>query len=358
MRLHFRAASSPPRLVRAVPLLALLLWWAPVAAQEQLFVTFDERRGWLGLEIRFERQERSDAPNSPRERLMIEGVVPGSPAEEAGVLAGDGLVEIDGAPASRRELRELERNLEPGATVELLVDRAGKTLSLSLEATEPPEDLRRRAVTRVRVRRSRSGDEPLDVLIDVDSLRSQIEAINLERLADVRRRLDSVRTELDEEREEALREVREAGREALDAARRLSEEVRIEIDPLPGLQDWPRDWGASLTYGPLILGGRVVAGTELADLNPSLGRYFGVSVGVLVTDVIRRSPAAEGGLEPGDVIVAMDGEEVASVAEIRELRSRLSFERFWRQDPETAEPDGVPITVIRDGERLELLLLR
>ena len=116
--------------------------------------------------------------------------------------------------------------------------------------------------------------------------------------------------------------------------------------------------GLEAVFWPKVWGQRVVAGAELTELNPSLGRYFGVDEGVLVTEVTAGSPAAEGGVEPGDVIVEVDGEEVTSVRDVRGSVSRLSFGRTWRTNRDAPAPDGIPITVVREGERLELIMLR
>lgn len=55
---------------------------------------------------------------------------------------------------------------------------------------------------------------------------------------------------------------------------------------------------------------------ELVEMNPGLGRYFGVDDGVLVTNVAAESPL---GLEPGDVIVAIDGRAVRDPAHARAI---------------------------------------
>lgn len=56
---------------------------------------------------------------------------------------------------------------------------------------------------------------------------------------------------------------------------------------------------------------RVPAGLELRNIGPVLGRYFGVDGGVLVLE----TPAADGGLQPGDVLLSLDGEAVADAGE-------------------------------------------
>lgn len=71
----------------------------------------------------------------------------------------------------------------------------------------------------------------------------------------------------------------------------------------------------------LIEKGRVTRawiGVYLQELTPELASRFGVGEGVLVGDVIPGSPAEEAGIVSGDVIVACDGEAVASPGRLTE----------------------------------------
>ena len=66
-------------------------------------------------------------------------------------------------------------------------------------------------------------------------------------------------------------------------------------------------------------------GTTLHDMNPELAAYFGVGkeTGVLVLSVIRESPAAEGGIQSGDVIHEVDDERVRKATQIRSIIREL-----------------------------------
>jgi len=64
-----------------------------------------------------------------------------------------------------------------------------------------------------------------------------------------------------------------------------------------------------------------------------------VDEGVFITQVASGSPAAEAGLETSDVIVSVDGEEIATAEElIRTIHSSQIGQRieitFWRGDIE------------------------
>jgi membrane-associated protease RseP (regulator of RpoE activity) len=76
------------------------------------------------------------------------------------------------------------------------------------------------------------------------------------------------------------------------------------------------------------------------ELTSQLASYFGVKQGkgVLVSEVVMGSPAAKSGLKAGDVIVAVDGKDVATVAELRKALEIKSGE----------EKRKLNLTVVRD----------
>jgi serine protease Do len=57
-------------------------------------------------------------------------------------------------------------------------------------------------------------------------------------------------------------------------------------------------------------------GVSTMQLNKQLAEYFGVAKGVLVTAVSEDGPAAKAGVRAGDVITAIDGEEVDSPGDL------------------------------------------
>jgi serine protease Do len=61
-------------------------------------------------------------------------------------------------------------------------------------------------------------------------------------------------------------------------------------------------------------------GVNVQSLTPELAEYFGVKEGVLVSSVVKDSPAAKAGLKAGDVITTVDG---ATIDDAGELRRRL-----------------------------------
>ncbi|MCK5146302.1 PDZ domain-containing protein [bacterium] len=67
--------------------------------------------------------------------------------------------------------------------------------------------------------------------------------------------------------------------------------------------------------------GHAYLGVRLHDMDNEMLSYFGVKEdeGVLVLSVVEDSPAAEGGLKSGDVIYAIEGEDVGDSGDITEI---------------------------------------
>ncbi|MEX2658257.1 MAG: trypsin-like peptidase domain-containing protein, partial [Acidimicrobiales bacterium] len=95
----------------------------------------------------------------------------------------------------------------------------------------------------------------------------------------------------------------------------------------------------------IISGGKAVhvwLGIEGRDLDAARAADAGLKGGAEVTDVVRRSPAADAQVAKGDVIVALDGQQVRSMAGlVIALRSR-------------SPGDVIVLTVIRDGQAVDL----
>lgn len=85
-------------------------------------------------------------------------------------------------------------------------------------------------------------------------------------------------------------------------------------------------------------------GVMIQDFTPDLADALGIDAGVgaVVTQVEPDSAAEEAGLQPGDLIVAVDGRSVAGSAD---LRSQIGLKRI---------DTDVELQVIRDGEELTL----
>ncbi len=110
---------------------------------------------------------------------------------------------------------------------------------------------------------------------------------------------------------------------------------------------------ASLAAGIVLVGAGVALadggwlGVRLQTIDDDLREALDLarSDHVLVSDVAEDSPAEDAGLEEGDVIVMIDGEDVETASDVVHLIRDL--------DP----GDEVPIVVIRDGERETLAVV-
>ncbi|MCL2789412.1 MAG: DegQ family serine endoprotease [Desulfobulbus sp.] len=95
-------------------------------------------------------------------------------------------------------------------------------------------------------------------------------------------------------------------------------------------------------------GGKVTRGwlgVMIQDVNEDLGKSFGGKAGgALVTEVSDDSPAKKSGLIQGDIIVAINGEAVADVAD---LRNKIAM---------TPPSTDLKLRVLRDGSEKEVVV--
>jgi S1-C subfamily serine protease len=118
------------------------------------------------------------------------------------------------------------------------------------------------------------------------------------------------------------------------------------------LEEAPRRWQEERMFWvpDIIVWGkpRVYLGVSLQELNEDLARYFQVEPesGVLVTDVEEDSPADKAGLKAGDILIAIDGEDVLDPEDVVDILQ------------EYEEGDEVELTVIRFGKekRIKVVL--
>jgi peroxiredoxin len=90
-------------------------------------------RGWLGVEL--------GATEPTRAGVLIRAVVPGSPAESAGVLPGDVLVRVDGQPMNTpEEVIQAVGAQVAGSRVSLALKRGQQDRMLAAELVARPDD--------------------------------------------------------------------------------------------------------------------------------------------------------------------------------------------------------------------------
>lgn len=91
---------------------------------------------------------------------------------------------------------------------------------------------------------------------------------------------------------------------------------------------------------------RAMMGVMLAELTPEIADGFGLDTrnGVLISNVIKDSPAEQAGLKRNDVIVEFDGKPVA---DMQKFRIRVADTEVGRK---------VPMVVLRDGKRVSVAI--
>jgi S1-C subfamily serine protease len=115
---------------------AAIAWKTAATLQEHGRV----KRGYLGLAgqpVRLAERQRGD--DGREQALLVVGVTPGSPADAAGILVGDVMLELDGHPVeSPEDLLELLTGDRIGRSVPLRVLRGGEGRELTVTVGERP----------------------------------------------------------------------------------------------------------------------------------------------------------------------------------------------------------------------------
>ena len=271
---------------------------APGAAQEpdedrrrrEVQFSFSGGGGYLGVEIADVEDERASELEMDRPHgVYIVNTIDGEAAAEAGIEDGDVILAWNGERLeSVAQLRRLTGETPSGRSVDLTVLRDGRELELTVELG-----------SRSGFARGGGSWTVISPQVDVERVRD---------LARVRVREAEV---AQERARELYGRVREAHERADEAGRAFY---------LPGLP--------SLGFPSL--------GANTWSLGDQLAEYFGVEDGVLVTSVHEDTPAAEGGLLAGDVIVRIGDDHIGDQ---RDLREALAHR----------EPGDVSIRIVRDG---------
>ena len=281
MRESSRVWVTAVAAVVLVPVLALLD--GSRAAETPRASGTSEQAAYLGVQL----EEEVEQPDGG---ARITGVVEDSPAEKAGLAAGDVVIEFGGVTIRG-----------PGA------------LTRQIHAKAPGD--------KVRIRIVRDGDErTIEAELGDRAKRIRTYGYTLAPIP----QLDYVEPQIDQQTREKI-------------ARGLRQLEQPGVYGMAGCGQ-----GQNCAFG-LLWGGRPRLGVELVDTTPELRSHLGSEdeSGVLVGKVLRGMPAEHAGLRVGDLIVRVADEPVTSVDELREALAQRGGETF-------------SIRVIRDKKALDV----
>lgn len=373
--------------------------------------------GWIGLQYQMVRDDRGAGRTTTS--LVVRHVLAGSPAETAGLRSGDRVLRINGREVSGPVLARLGSRLRPGDAVALTVERDGWQRVLRMRAGDRPEaadapplpaELAQRLDSAVQrldsVRVVLSGDRGEGSSTVLARLEGIPSAVTVRRLAfapdgdSLSRegpvlRVDSIlrivatggdptvrtwsgdggtsfRIFVEQQADSEGRRIRATAPRA-SSAPRVASGFEVRSAPVPDPELPPVVRGVLAPHAPTppddegrplsvyVAGANRVAGAEVTPLNPGLAAYFGADRGLLVTEVTPGTPADQGGLRPGDVVLSVDGRPVADLAELREtltrsLRVRIERGAAGRPLPARGAEAGAALEVVRKGRTLTLHL--
>lgn len=275
----------------------------------QIMTHGEVRRGWLGVEVR-------PVPDPTQRGALVAHVVPGSPAAEAGIVPGDRITAIGGAPMQCRFLEDLPlvygtiADLTPGAKVAVELD-GGRSPTLAVGRWENFLDQERefRAVG-ITVRNvtkplavARGWADSDGVLVTGIRPGKPIESARPEiAVGDVIRQLNGRRVVTFADVEPVFQDAKPGTALAFTVRRGQQEIVSALVIEEPierkGGKVLPRPW----------------VGVQTQVLSPEVAKALGMAgqKGLRITRVLPETRAAASGLLVGDVLIGLGDETIES----------------------------------------------
>ncbi len=305
-----------------LPLLLALVMTAAAATTGAA----QETRGWLGISLQCSncsREQTNDIVvwsfSSPPE---VRRVMPGGPAATAGLREGDLIIAVGGVDITTDDGGRAFGALTAGVAARIRVRRDDRELDLSVIPGTGREAFGQE--WKAYAWSGAAWDSLRQNLKQLyeGQLRLQVALRNAERALQV----TEARAPRDEERVLAQRQ-----RIQIDSIRqRLVESqklIRLQADslavwtlvaprPLPeAAVVLPPPKARTITlYSDAVAGARF---EELSEDSPLVSYFPGVEAGLLIIRVVENTPAHVAGLRDGDVVLAVNGEPVRTVAELR-----------------------------------------
>jgi membrane-associated protease RseP (regulator of RpoE activity) len=288
------------------------------------------RPGYIG--IRYDEERFFPAPPTSRGQVLVKDVSKGSPAEKAGLKAGDEILRINGMSAANGKFEAVARTLTEGDTVKLRIKRDDKEREYTVIAAARPAG-----------HAGRLGSET--IIFSEDSVRVLMRGIMDSAMV----RLDSIkfphfRFERGDSGNINIRIERFNnghgdtlifGRPDTAEMRKLRERFETRA---PGeiWRHFEGELGPGMIFKSIELGARSIAGAEFTTLDPAMKPYFGTDRGLLTLRVVPETPAARAGLMAGDVVVKANDRAVNTISDLRSLI--------------VARQETIKLEVLRKGE--------
>ncbi len=353
-----RAGTVPPRKRVATTLLAVMAAASvaphapvsPLAAQsalpERSGTIAAPQGGWIGIRVAL--SPAAPTSGSRGFSVLVTGVFQGGPADRAGLLEGDRIVGVNGSALANYGMwMSTLDQAAPGQSVRFTVERQGGERDVSLVTDpRPPSVGPALDVARIASERAYMA-RVMDSVFNAVWRMAMGDTIALlwgsasERLRTLERMLDRPHPAT------VLAQRRSALRPSA-----VVEEVQPQV--VTALVDVP-SVGSSELPGPhgqlgesrfpqlarYLVGEQVIVGGALVrDLNDPLARYFGVSEGILVVQVLGRGPALNAGIRAGDVITSVADQPARTVSQLHRILAKAAL--------------PVDVVVMRRGQRRTL----
>jgi S1-C subfamily serine protease len=310
-------------------------------------------------------------PNDEGDGVVIAEVVVDSPADQAGLQAGDIVTAVNGEELGSDDFGASVGSFEPGDVITMTIERDGESQDVEVTLGTAPETFGRRGqrggrgdgdvfefefanrpFLGVSLNNTDAGAEVQEVVADSPAEAAGIEAgdvitaVNGEAVTDAQSVVAAIAA-LEADTDVTITVERDGETQEFTATLEAGSMFFPNLEDMPGFPGMRGNRGGRLIpmlpdmgfqFAPMLLG------VEGAILNETTAQEYNVAEqdGFYVARVRIDSPAAEAGLVAGDVITSINGTAVNEEMNLRDLFQGM------------AEGDTLSLEVQRDGETLTL----